>query len=443
MQLIYKDYVHKSCDDAFFSKMAVLKPNDMRKPHNFSFEFNMKFDIDKIEAQASCFSNEILRNSMLSTIVNKNVQGNPNKKNEVVKDIYIYSYMKAFNMCVTLQETGGEFTGNPGANSTVFKGHSELYKIFYSTFILTLNSGNTSRNTSLYKSLRITDEDITEFRSTEFFDKYNESKMKFFFVNKEFERLLDAFKKFGQMNLAIDEFTDRLIPSPENSPLGNLCLSYSEQDKSDELLIINNSSMLSDMNSKFWNIANCIYLIEGDKNFTRCYSSPYIYADLSSLDDTSIFAQVQSITGLTCGDQFTDYGSKKDKPGDNDPNITGGGNENNPKTPSGRSPKDRDDYKAKGKGDSKPKIKGDDKTKTIINGIKGFGTNSYNTVKGLINDPDVRYMLSLALKQRYEKDGQNEPLYLMPKKTRKTQTTIGNDFIPYKRQVETEEVLNE
>lgn len=442
MELRYKDYVHRSCDEVFFSGLSVLKPNEMRKPHSFKFRYSMKFCFDKVEAQADCFANEVIRNSALSTIVNKNVQGTPNRKKEVIKDVYIYSYFKAFNMCVTLQETGGEFSGNPGANSTVFRGHAELYRIFYSTFILSVNSGSTNQNTSLYKSLEILDEDIKEFRSTEFYQKYNESRITFFFLNAEFERLLDAFKKFAQMHICIDEFTNKLVPNPDESPLGNVCLFYNDEDRIDELLIINSSSMYTDMNSKFWNLGNCIYLEEGDKRFSRCYMSPYLTTDLKDLDPSSIYAIIEAITGLSCGEQFTQFGFSKPKPDDGDIRLkpTGGKDPSPSKTPKGQDPKGKVDDDSSLRVKRKLPKKPDTKDR-IVEGVIGFGKSSFKAIKEVVGDPDIQRVLIKALDSKLENDRKIKTLLVEPSKRVIKKTSIGNQFMPVQREVVTEEVF--
>lgn len=444
MEITFKDYLHESCDNAHYSVLSVTAPNSIKGVFNYKFIYHLSFDESSIARQAEEFANELFLDPHLTNLVKKNIAGGNTLMRQAVVNVYKYSYMKAFNFCVMMQETDGNFGGNPMANSIAFGGHVELFRSFYDTFQLGIST-KSNRLSALYRTLIIKDYDVKAFKSSKFYQEINQNSRKFYFQNYELERLLQAFEDNASHLLWVKKFNSDFNLKPEHHPLGNACFYSNEDCSRKEVLCVNNMRCVTDTASKFWNIANCIFLEAPDDKFERCNSTPYIYTDSSNLTDEVVYAEIFSITGLNCGDKFSTYGTN---PYSNSP--TDGGKGPNPNSGGGNP----------SSGPNKPgpnKVSKPDKPNTPIknedskaNPSGGQNAIKKAFVKGV--DSTVKTLGELAKDERardaffsfvnsYSNRNQNSKIHYEPPKRIET-IRYGNQYLPYQKEVVTETFSN-
>lgn len=308
MVLKYTDYLLEDCDRVYYSSLGLNAPSEFGESKQFEFGFEFTYDEEELEKQSQVFLDEVKSRSNLARVVDLNLNGNQAAKDSMVKDTYKYSFIKTYCLCRDFKLSGKASIGSAPSNSLVFYGHKELFLLFV-TFNVFYHRLNMKSNTTLNKSLSI---DIDAFRyiqESEIYKSSVNSDFPGYINNPVYERLLDGFK-WADSEIQIEYFdSGRLQIDPAFTPLGNMAFRQVEADANVNYFVdsVTVPDSHTDHVSKYWNIANFIKVTSTDEFFPgQVY--PYISLPISSLTKSSLFAQVESITGIKCGSKFTNYG---------------------------------------------------------------------------------------------------------------------------------------
>ena len=180
---------------------------------------------------------------------------------------------------------------------------------------------------------------------------------------------------------------------------------------------VNIRESLTDHVSKFWNIANCVYLKTLDEKFDDEYESPYFSVNKDKLSKSSYFAMVESITGLKCGVSYSSYGS---------PSIQGTPKDNSDKpsgNPSNPSPKSKSQ-----------KYKGP-KDRTSVDKIVRDVTNVFKKIGSVATSDQAKSLLTdtarLYLQRELKRDEINSYMDLLKKQNIRITDRQLNTNLPF------------
>lgn len=316
MVISYRDYLLQDCDRVYYASLGIIGPGQFGESKTFEFTFQFTYDESELEKQSEVFLSEVKSSSSLSRIVDLNVSGNQLIKDQTIKNLYKYSFIKTYCLCYDFYVSGKASLGSAPANSLVFYGHKELFLLFvtHNVFYHRMNSRN---NTTLNKKLIIDESKIDEIKKTEIYTSSINISFPGYLNNPLYERLLDGFKLSGS-EIQI-EYLDsgRMSIDPAFTPLGNMCFRENQLIADFDYYIDSVTSQEShtDHISKYWNVACFIKIISYD-DFFPSQMYPYISVSEGTIPSTSLFAQVESITGIRCGSKFSNYGKGF-------PNLTG------------------------------------------------------------------------------------------------------------------------
>lgn len=382
MVISYTDYLLDDCNRAYYSYIGLSNPSNFSESVLFNFLYKFSYDEKELDKQATVFCDQVRSDSVLSKIVDLNIQGSQVYKNEVVANVYKYSFIKTFSLCYEYYISGKANLGAAPTNSLVFYGHKELFLLFIYSNVFYNRMGQ-KENTQLNKNLTI---DLEAFEEIQKSPVYKESVNDLFpgYINSPtYERLLDGFRNSGS-SIQV-EYLDhgRIKIDPQFTPLGNMAYRKNQNLASDcEYLIdtVTTKRSHTDHISKFWNIANFISIENHSEQFNIYMNYPYISIDEKMIPSTSLFAQVESITGIKCGNKYSNYGS----------GIPGmsGYNKGNNIPPKGPTPKNSGPNKKSTDRNSKPSSKeksnGKPLTKSDENRLKAILIDAANS--GIVNN---------------------------------------------------------
>lgn len=308
MVIRYVDYLLRDCDRVYYSSLGIIGPAQFGESKTFEFSYQFTYDEEELDKQSKVFLNEVKSNSMLSRVVDLNISGNQSVKDEAVKNTYKYSFIKVFSLCYDFFISGKASLGAAPANSLVFYGHKELFLLFVTHNVFYHRMGTGSK-TVINKQLSIDTNVIDDLKKTDVYTSSVNVAFPGYLSNPLYERLLDGFKSSGT-DIQI-EYLDsgRMSIDPAFTPLGNMAFRENQLVADFDYYIdsVTIPESHTDHISKYWNVANFIKLISYDDFFpSQIY--PYISVSSLTIPSTSLFAQVESITGISCGSKFSNYG---------------------------------------------------------------------------------------------------------------------------------------
>jgi hypothetical protein len=221
MTIDYKDHLRSASSRQLFSTSLITSPLSHGASVELNFDFTLKYDGKELLRQAEVFSNQIRSNSSLSTMLDKTTSLPYNERDNILIDVYRYSYFKAISSIRNLYDGGRNYSGAIPSNTLVFYGHKKLLHTF-----LSFNSHNSgiimSSNVFLMKTLSYREE---EFKLM-FEDQLYKSCFKEFYpggiFNAKLERILSALKEIKGISVSsLSDYTD-IGTDGEHSPLGNM-----------------------------------------------------------------------------------------------------------------------------------------------------------------------------------------------------------------------------
>lgn len=448
-ELVYKDYLHESCDNTSLGLMAIVKPNNIKSYQSYTLEYQLDYNISSVTEQANLFASEVCQKSFLAEIIRRCTPNGTSYK-DVISKTYIYSYNKAFNLCVTLHEGKDTYTGNPLSESLGFCGHVEMFKAIYDTYQIT-SSQSRIGTSSLFKNITLSEKSIEAFKNTAFYKSSSSSRLGCVNGYEQYEVILDILfhKAFDFVSVKCFENQKTL---PSNNPVGNFCYYMEDaKDSPKELMYANNPNMLFDTASTFWNTAIGVKISNLPERFVRCNSTPYNYVLVNEIDPASKFAEVYAITGLDINSKFSTFGVDSFSSGDGEdpwPSFGGPRNSNNSTKPENASKKDgsSNDYKPpknknipkkpSGGGNNKVqiiRIRDDNHKTNLANQMREVAASIINAASRTMKNSEVQdLMVKFAVKKLSDGSHEIVDVSRVKKITQKSQRWGGHP-LPYER----------
>jgi len=338
MNINYVDYVFDSCDELFKSEELLTHPYPNLSVTNYSFDYKVVPDLDKISEQASHFSAVVLSSNSINSKLyrTQKFKDSPSLVSRV-RDSYIYSFLRTIFYIKRASELGIHYSNLAPTNSLVFYGH---YKLFLALQEPMIRTSNPSRKSTLTKTLVLDDEYLDNIKENEVWKR--STKLKGMFFDLDLENTLidinDNYSSIKLINLSNKNLDSHL--QPRSFPLGNVCF------KDNFILTVPLQKEKYDPVSRFWNTANCIVLNNESKSSSE--NSIYFRLPISKVSDMSVDYEVQSITGISLY-TFNEHNEDSDKPS--------GSKGSNPKDPKSGGSNPRPDKPKDGDGNSKPSLK--------------------------------------------------------------------------------------
>lgn len=310
MAILYRDHLTSSCNEEILSIQAVTDPRNIGTPIDLTFNYKLGYDLNQLNTQAQAFMIEFRSRPNFVSALDKCISLPFQERDNAVMNVYKYSLYKSFGIINQLVENGYNYLGNIPANSYLFYGHKELVYTFmnYNTHVQSC-----SQNMNLYVSriLTIPENFLDDMENDPFFLEIQNEVYPGGIYNPTYERILHTLSTIDGIECEIVSDMTTIDMSGFKIPLGNMVY----QDKPG--LFTNNETIgtvrtlesLTDHISKYWNIANFIYCTSIPDYFSNSSTSqPYSYVESSRLSPFSIFAQIESITGIDCNGKYSTYG---------------------------------------------------------------------------------------------------------------------------------------
>jgi hypothetical protein len=232
---------------------GVISPTLFSEHNTQEFKYKLKLDKDLIDHQATIFSEEVDGNKVLSDLVYK-ASDKKIDKISLVKEVYIYSLLKAYYAIYDIQINGQRNISHSLSRSLIFYGHNEL--LLHGIEHTIHNKNNSISDTITVKkvleldTLIPADSDISRI-----YAKCVNPAMPGRFFSSTYEKVLDTFHMNSQ-ELLLETIGNRDSIAPDSSPLGNMSTFPSEDASvNNKLLFVTDPKSLTDHISKFWNIA--------------------------------------------------------------------------------------------------------------------------------------------------------------------------------------------
>lgn len=332
MHIKYNNYLTSKTDSKFvsrntFTDLSRVRQNDFRR-----FEFSIEFEEEKIATQANLFSNYITATG----IFENSFLNNSNRikiANQLIRDSYIYSYIKSVFYAYQLIANNVASVMGPSSN-TVFYGHKLLHDIICEGLVQQI----TPPSNVISIELNLPKDTILQLQKFSLWsDVFNDQTGRVF--SPELETVLNFLKTKCNHVVATGNIADKTskeVRTLLSLPIGNLAFSEDMQ----QILYVESESVSSDKVSYYWNKANLITAkvipsIDADDSiFDTILTSNY------DLNGTTF--EVQAITGYSPlanprnNFEYTNLTSKNDTPNPDDDrspvsNNQSGVNSNTPK----------------------------------------------------------------------------------------------------------------
>lgn len=335
----YTNHLHIACDQQSLATNALTSPRSIGSPIDMSFTFSVGYDPKQMEKQCDVWLNTIRGDHRFTQVLDRYVSISFSERDQVLRDVYKYSFFKTFNAMNDLMDTGFNFFGAIPTNSNVFYGHKMLFYTF-----LNYNNFSPSRdltsNVYMERIITIDDNALKIMEEDDvYINSYNEN-YPGGLRNNTYERILSALSELDEVKVSTLSHQDDVPKNSDAYSLGSMAYTtkakptfYSVME--DSVATVTTSDSLTDHISKFWNLACFISIVEIPEQFSKSDSgSPYNYVRKRLVSDATLFAMVESITGINNRGMYSNYGtnvpgvgSSPLNPGPNGPN---GGNGNNP-----------------------------------------------------------------------------------------------------------------
>jgi hypothetical protein len=288
MQIQYNNYLSDKTDSKFSSRNTLTDLSKVRQNDNRRFEFAISPEESEIVSQAELFATFISATGLFEN----SFLNNANRTKyayELIRDSYIYSYMKALFYSFNLAKNNIASIMGPNSN-LMFSGHKLLHDIIAEGYIqhFTPPSNVISIEVNVDTDVIGTLETFSLWN-----DVYDPKYGRIF--NMELETILNFFKtkcgsvvSVGNLNTGADQRVSNLM----QLPIGNLAYGPNMQ----QILYVETRSFSSDKCSFYWNKANCVQAI----TIPEIDADDEIYDTIlvSSYDETGRTFEVHSITGF-------------------------------------------------------------------------------------------------------------------------------------------------
>jgi len=351
MSLRYHDHLHDGCTQVNLAAEALTAPRSIGTPVDLTFSFLISFNSSQLDKQATAWMNSVRGNSKISSAIDKFISISFEDRDAAIRDAYKYSFFKTFSAMQDLVINGFNYFGAVPSNSLVFYGHKMLFYTFMNYNIFSPSLDLTS-NVYLRRTVNLDEDVLSEIeKDPVWISSFNETYPGGVF-NPTFERILQALQEIEEIHVSTLSHQNDIPADSTAYSLGSMAYTskakpnfFSSMEES--IATVSNYNSLTDHISKFWNVANFVNVIEIPERFNVPDSgSPYIYVRTRNVDDATIFAQVESITGLNNNGMYSRYGinipgvgnsplNPGTPPNNNNPLGGSGGNNNNPINPSG------------------------------------------------------------------------------------------------------------
>jgi hypothetical protein len=402
MSIQYRDHLTSSCNEELLSVQAITTPRAMGTPTELRFEFQLGFNLERLNAQANAFSLEFRSNPHFVKALDSCISLQINERDQAVANCYKYSYYKAAKIIDNLRENGYNYLGNIPSNSYLFYGHKYLV---YSYLNYNLHVQSCTQNMNLYISrILSTDENFCDdFQNDPFYETIVSELYPGGIYNSTFERILQTMESIPEIQCGPVHDNFDIDMSGYKVPLGNMCYRNNTGlfTSAETIGTVRTLESLTDHISKYWNIANFVYCTSVPDFSDNTTSNPYSYVESDRLSPYTLFAQIESITGIRCGDKYSTYGitypytnRPSDPRGTFSPGTIPSPSNGNGYSPKGSSPKGNGPAPNK-RNNNKP---GNRKTKLNIISLTGRALENFVSASGkaLSSDEARGFIYSLG-----------------------------------------------
>jgi hypothetical protein len=344
MSISFTDHLHDASSETLLASSAILSPRSIGTPKDLTFKFIVSINIEYLERQAEAFVDSIRGNHTFSQALDRFISLPFVERDESIKNVYIYSYFKVISAMEDLLEAGFNYYGAVPTNSLIFFGHKMLFYTFLNYNIFNPALDMTS-NVYMTRTLEL---DVDSFKDMKDHPVWQESYNANYpggLFNRTYERILSAFLEITEVEVSTLSSQDDIPMDSRAFSLGSAA--YTNKLKpnffstmEDSIATVSTRDSITDHNSKFWNTACCISLFELPNEYSRPdFGSPYTYVRNSMVSPNTVFAEVESITGLKADGRYSNYGQMvpgigkspmSPDPSSGGPNPNSGNGTNNP-----------------------------------------------------------------------------------------------------------------
>lgn len=440
MLINYRDYLFPACENLNVSSIALTEPRNIGVPTDLVFKYKISYSKENLRSQANIFRLLIRGDVAYTNALNKYIDIRSQDRSQVLFNTYIYSYIKTIVAIRDIYDSEMRLIGALPANSLVFYGHKYLIHMFLDYNIFT-PARTLIGNTYITRLLDL-DNAIRQIEDLEVYKESYNSAFPGGIFNEDYERVLTAL--VGVKDIAVSYMSDKTdIPNdPFYCPLGNMAVCNKDKPAlfsfaEESYATVNIRESLTDHKSKFWNIANWINIDKmPDRYNSLGFGTPYQFVPTKNVDESVIFAQVESITGLPNKGLYSTYGSTNlNTSGGSNPNQTnplnpvGGSGKPGPKSPSGVNGSGSQPNgigTPKGKNPNIPKKKGSRLVKFVKSTSQTIGrTLSSDEAKQLLKDASMSLYQSRLREQETNNLINNLKQIGIVKQQQKVKTNLG------------------
>lgn len=312
----YNNYLFDKIESKFLSSYLWSDPNKTARNLKYDFRYKVVPEEGIILEQAKLFSKYFIGEGYFTNSFLDNANRLPQIES-IITEVYVYSYVKSvYYAC--LQSLSPGTVSSFQKNNLVFKGHKILFDHILEGYMPYFSSATST------VSLQIDglDETMDEIKAFECF-KNNVDDIGFVF-NSQYETILNFMinKCSNVINISnLSDVQDLSVKYLSSSPLGNACYSPDMQT----IFYVENSSVISDTASIFWNKACMISAL----SFPSIDVNDSVYDDIpiSRYSKFNISHEIYSITGYNPFRRPASYTGLKPQPNGYSPSDNlGGGN---------------------------------------------------------------------------------------------------------------------
>jgi hypothetical protein len=186
------DSVHSSQNSIdLFSNIQYSRRNS-----EYEFEYSIIPNMDKIELQAEAFSRRICGLNPTDSPLSKTVKARTFGDLEIlVKNSYIYSYLKVIHELRSMYDTGFNSSFSSGEGSFYYSGHLALLKHGQLKYI---QESRIDYSSTIIKRLNLYYSEVEQFlSSSDFFNKLlEEFESTGYFFDTRLENVLDSIRRY-------------------------------------------------------------------------------------------------------------------------------------------------------------------------------------------------------------------------------------------------------
>jgi hypothetical protein len=340
MAIKYYDHLHDASSQTLLASSALLSPRSIGTPKDLTFKYVVSYKEDDINKQSVAFVNSIRGNHHFTQSLDRFISLPFNERDQAIKDVYKYSIFKVLSAMEDLVDNGFNYYGAVPSNSLVFYGHKMLFYTFLNYNIFNPALDLTS-NVYMTRILEIDIESFKEMRNDDVWKNSYNANYPGGLYNRNYERILNALLEMSGIEVSSLSSQNDIPMDSRLFSLGSMAYTFKAKSNifssmEDSIATVSTQDSITDHNSKFWNIACGISISELPEENTRPdYGTPYTYVRKRMVSTNTVFAEVESITGLKAEGLYSNYG--RFVPGIGKAPLSPNPNGGNPSFPSGNS----------------------------------------------------------------------------------------------------------